>query len=365
MSIDKSFLNLDNTKTQTGKNPLFFGESLGVYDSFNNPYPELSILDQKQRSLFWPSDEFSLVQSAADMKVADPKIVELMVRTLSFQMAADSLASGSIQELFFPAITNHQAKKLISYHGDSEAVHEESYALIVAQCFKDPNDMYRRITTDMNILKRLKPIGNAFKEYKLAVLDNPDSSLTDKRKAMIRLLVSFVALEGIMFCNSFMATFALADSTGMFNGIAKRVGLIHNDEWGCHLENMMTFLNIVIKKEKWQEWKEMQVEVKEILDAAVKSEVSWSDTLFDGCGSVVGFNSEVLKNYGYFLSGKIYKRLNVPFDFPKITTSPKWLENYINPNLVQSAPQEVQLGNYLTGAVSNDVEQDMTFEFNM
>jgi ribonucleoside-diphosphate reductase beta chain len=365
MTIDKSFLNLENTKTSAGKNPLFFGEQLGVFDAFNNPYPELSTLDEKQRSLFWHSSEFSLVQSAADMKVADPKIVELMVRNLSFQMAADSLASGSIQELFFPALTNHQAKKLISYHGDSEAVHEESYALIVAQCFKDPNDMYKRITNDVNILKRLKPIGNAFKQYKQIVLDNTESTLTEKRKATIKLLVSFVALEGIMFCNSFMATFALADSTGMFNGIAKRVGLIHNDEWGCHLENMMAFLNIIIKKEKWPEWKEMLPEVKEILDTAVRSEESWSDSLFDGCGSVVGFNSDVLKNYGYFLSGKIYKRLGVQFDFPKINSSPKWLENYINPNLVQSAPQEVQLGNYLTGAISNDVEDDTTFEFDL
>jgi len=365
MTIDKSFLNLENTKTSTGKNPLFFGEQLGVFDAFNNPYPELTTLDQKQRSLFWNSDEFSLVQSAADMKVADPKIVELMVRNLSFQMAADSLASGSIQELFFPVLTNHQAKKLISYHGDSEAVHEESYALIVAQCFKDPNDMYKRITNDVNILKRLKPIGNAFKQYKQIVLDNTESTLTEKRKATIKLLVSFVALEGIMFCNSFMATFALADSTGMFNGIAKRVGLIHNDEWGCHLENMMASLNIIIKKEKWPEWREMLSEVKEILDTAVRSEESWSDSLFEGCGSVVGFNSDVLKNYGYFLSGKIYKRLGIQFDFPKVNSSPKWLENYINPNLVQSAPQEVQLGNYLTGAIANDVEEDTTFEFDL
>jgi ribonucleoside-diphosphate reductase beta chain len=365
MSIDKSFLNLENTKTSTGKNPLFFGEALGVYDAFNNPYPELSTLDEKQRSLFWHSSEFSLAQSAADMKSADPKIVELMVRNLSFQMAADSLASGSIQELFFPVLTNHQAKKLISYHGDSETVHEESYALIVAQCFKDPNDMYKRISEDMNILKRLKPIGNAFKEYKQIVLDNPNNPLPVKRRSVIKLVTSFVALEGIMFCNSFMATFALADSTGMFNGIAKRVGLIHNDEWGCHLENMMAFLNIIIKKEKWAEWKEMQLEVKEILDAAVRSEESWADSLFEGCGSVVGFNSEVLKDYGYFLSGKIYKRLGIQFDFPKVNSSPKWLENYINPNLVQSAPQEVQLGNYLTGAVSNDVEDDSTFEFDL
>lgn len=365
MTIDKSFLNMENTKTATGKNPLFFGEPLGVYDSFNIPYPELSTLDEKQRSLFWPSNEFSLVQSAADMKVADPKIVELMIRNLSFQMAADSLASGSIQELFFPILTNHQAKKLISYHGDSEAVHEESYALIVAQCFKDPNDMYKRIANDANILKRLKPIGKAFKEYKELVLDNPNTPLTVKRKAVIRLIVSFVALEGIMFLASFMATFALADSTGMFNGIAKRVGLIHNDEAGCHLENMMAFLNIIIKKEKWPEWKEMLNEVQEILDTAVRSEEDWSESLFDGCGSVVGFNSQVLVNRVYYLAGNIYKRLGVPYNFPKVTTSPKWLENYINPNLVQSAPQEVQLGNYLTGAIANDVEVDDTFEFDL
>lgn len=365
MTIDKEFLNLKNTKTALRKNPLFFGEPLGVYDAFNVPYPELVTLDQKQRSLFWSSDEFSLTESAKDIAEADPSVVELMIRNLSFQMAADSLASGSIQELFFPILTNHQAKKLISYHGDSEAVHEEAYALIVAQCFKDPNVMYERISNDMNILRRLRPIGTAFKEYKQVVLNNPESSLTDKRKAVIKLIVSFIALEGIMFLASFMATFALADSTGRFNGIAKRVGLIHNDEAGAHLENMLAFANIIRKKEKWPEWKEMQDDVKLILDTAVHSEEQWSDGLFDGCGSVVGFNSEVLKDYVYFLAGKVYDRLGIRYEFPRVVTSPRWLSTYINPNLVQSMPQEVQLGNYLTAAVANDLSDSMEFEFDL
>jgi len=365
MTIDSEFLNFNNKATAKGKNPLFFGEDLGVFDAFNNPYPELTVLDQKQRSLFWPSDEFSLAQSAIDMKEADPNVVELMVRNLSFQMAADSLASGSLQELLFPILTNHQAKKLISYHGDAEAVHEEAYALIVAQCFSDPNKMYERVNNDANLLKRLAPIGKAFKEYKQTVLLDQASTLSDKRKATIKLLVSFVALEGIMFLASFMATFALADSTGKFNGIAKRVGLIHNDEAGCHLENMLAFLNIIIKKEKWPEWKEMKDEVKLILDTAVKSEQEWSDNLFVGCGSVVGFNSDVLKDYVYHLAGNVYQRLGIKFDFPKVKSSPKWLESYINPNLVQSAPQEVQLGNYLTAAVNSDVEEDMMFDVDL
>lgn len=358
--IDSKFLNLQSVSPKN--NPLFFGEDLGVYDSFNNPYPELEELDKKQRALFWPSDEFSLVESAKDLLEVDADIVELMIRNLSFQAAADSLASGSIQELFFPVTTNHQARKLLSYHGDTEAVHEEAYALIIAQCFKDPNVMYDRIKKDMNILKRLTPIGNTFKEYKQVVLNNPDSSLTDKRKAMIKLLTNLVALEGIMFSASFMATFALADSTRRFNGIAKRVSLINNDELGCHVENMLAFINIIRKKEKWVEWDETKDEVKTILDLAVKSEEDWAESLFEGCGSVVGFNSNVLKDYVYYLAGRVYTRLGIKQDFPKVTTYPKWLDTYIRPDLVQSAPQEVQVGNYLTSAVNDDTENDMVFE---
>mgnify|MGYP003649714960 FL=1 len=361
------FLNLDNENYKTGHYPLFFGEDLGLFDSFNVTYPEILKADEDQRALFWKSNEIDLTRDYTDMQNADPNIREFVIENLSFQMAGDTAANTAIQTLLMPIISNSQATSLVSYWGDSEAVHADAYGRIIAQCFDDPNVMFERIRENLQMLKRLTFLQTVFKKQSILVGKVLTGELTEfgpeERKQIIRFLVTLLCLEGIMFLASFTATFAVTNTTQMFNGCSKTVGLIHNDEAGSHVTNSLTFLNIIRNKEKYPEWDGMRGEIKEIMDAAVNSELEWGKHLFDKVGSIVGYNQELLRKYVLHVSKPLYDRLGIDYDFEVVDKYPfPWMDKYINPDLMQTAQQEAQSGNYLVNATLDDIG-DMEFDF--
>lgn len=353
--------NIQNSNT---KFPLFFGETLGLSDAFNVAYPEILEADKKQRELFWIADEISLVQDYQDLMDMDDNLRELMIRALSMQMAGDSMANGSIAMLFLPIVSNPQAKGLISYWNDTESVHDRAYSLIVAQCFKDPNKLLERIREDVKLIKRLEPILANFTEHMKMVTDymqGKEQDESERIKTTIRTIATLLSLEGIMFLSSFATTFAVCEVTGRCNGIAKTVGLIHDDESGSHVRNNLTFLNI-LKREHPKEFNECKPDIKNILDSFMKREQQWAIDLFDGCGAVVGFNSTLLNQYTNYLAKPLYDNIGIAFDFDVCDNPLTWITPYINPDLVQVAGQEAQSGNYKVGASIDDTD-DEDFEY--
>jgi hypothetical protein len=52
----------------------------------------------------------------------------------------------------------------------------------------------------------------------------------------------------------------------------------------------------------------------------------------------------------------IYDKLEIPFDFEVVHNYPfPWMDKYIDPDLMQTAQQEAQSGNYLVNATLDDV----------
>ena len=359
-----------NIKNSNTEFPLFFGEELGLSDAFNVAYPEILIADKKQRELFWDADEIDFSQDTMDLLDADDTVRELLTRALSFQLAGDSIANGSIQMLFLPIITNPQAKGLVSYWGDTESVHDRAYSLIVAQCYRDPNELLLRIREDEILLRRLGPVLRNFKEHMDMVgklMCGETIPLSVKRKTVIRTIITLLALEGIMFLTSFATTFAIIKATDKFSGIKKSVGLIHDDESISHVRNNLLFLDIIINKEQWPEWNEMKGDAKTILDSVVKSEEEWTEDLFRGCDSIVGFNPKLLRQYSKYLSKPLYDRIGIQWDHEIVLDNPiPWITDYTKADQVQVAAQEAQMTNYKVSSTVDDTSNtDFDFDFDL
>lgn len=351
----------------SAKQPLFFGGGTGLTDEFNAPHPEILEADEKQRSLFWPATEISFYRDSQDLANFNHTERELMIRALSMQLAGDSAANGTIQQLFLPIISNSQAKGLISYWGDSESVHDRTYARIVAQCFKDPTELFDRVRTDERLLKRLTPILTQFGEQiKMnAQLDLGYDIPQDEKERMIsKTIVTLLALEGIMFITSFATTFAVCESTNRCNGVAKAVGLISDDESGSHVRNNLLFLDIIVNKEKYACWQvpSFVKEMQGILDTVMDLEHEWAGQLFEGLDSIVGFNEKLVIDYSCYLARPIYLRCGLEYKYKVVMSNPiPWINSYITPDLLQTAAQESQVTNYKINAVVDDTS-DMSFD---
>ena len=362
-------LDFNNDSNLTGDYPLFFGKPIGLMDVLNQPYPELEELNDNQQELFWVWKEVDLNKDAQDIAAAPEDEINLLIENLSFQMAGDSVASGTISGLFLPIISNPMAIPLIEYHSMIESTHALAYFRIISEGFNDATVLQERIKNNEKLFERLNIIIDAFREHDKMVRGYLYDNLYEKdpaycRKTVLKTCFALLGLESIMFLTSFANTFALSESTQKYSGVSKIVGLIHDDEGGCHKRNIMAFLNIMINKEKYPEWSEVKHECKDLLDAIVKQECLWSEHVFTVCKPLVGFNSSLLKDYTYHLAKPLYDAYGLQWDFPVVQENPfgGWITKYTKADTVQVAAQEDEISNYLTGLNEDDTE-GVDFDF--
>src|SRR5690606_15335970 len=206
---------------ETKKYPLFFGEDLGLFDTVNVAYPGIDKLYHQQMSQIWNEFEVALDQDKMDMLNLPKSTVDLMVKTISWQHLADSVAAQSISTLLLPHCSNSELEGMLTAQSLFEVIHARTYSHIVKQTFTDPNKMLAETYSDMEVLVRSEAIVKAFDE--LQGLPK-DASEKEKKKALIKAFTALFALEGIAFMASFAVTFGIVE-TDVFQGIGALVAL--------------------------------------------------------------------------------------------------------------------------------------------
>ena len=217
--------NASNKGFETKKYPLFFGEELGLFDTVNVAYPEVDKLYHQQMSQIWNHAEVSLDQDKMDMQRLPNEVVDLMVKTLSWQHLADSVAAQSISTLLLPHCTNSELEAMLTAQSLFECIHAMTYSHIVQQTFSDPNKMLKDTYENTHTLIRSQAIVKAFDDVQALP---QDADIEEKRKVLMKAFVALFALEGIAFMSSFAVTFAIAE-TDVFQGIGALVALICRD----------------------------------------------------------------------------------------------------------------------------------------
>jgi ribonucleoside-diphosphate reductase beta chain len=353
-----SVFNKNNDGHKSKSYPLFFGQDLGLFDTVNVAYPELEELYQQQLVQIWNEFEIDLSQDKMDMRELPAGVVDLMVKTISWQHLADSIACKSIVALLVPFCTNSELEGLLTIQTFFEIIHSRTYSHIVKQTFTNPNDMLERTYNDMNVLMRSNVVANTFEE-----LENlpKDASLYQKKCALFKVMCALYALEGISFMSSFAVTFAISE-TDVFQGIASLVSLICRDEV-LHTRMDATIIDILLRDEEWKTiLEENKSDIKAIIDEVVKQELDWADHLFSEGRQLVGLNANLLKEYTQFMAAPIYDHLGINYDFHKVEKTPlPYMSKYIDPSKMQSAAQEIQLTSYQVGATIDDTKDlDLT-----
>ena len=347
-----SVFNAGNTGYKTGYQRLFLGVKQGLLDTINVQYPELEALYQQQMSQIWNEFEVDLSQDRMDMLETDKGVTDLMVKTISWQHLADSVAARSISGLLMPHVTNSEMENLINAWSLFETIHARTYSHIVKQTFADPGKMLEETYTNTAVLNRSQAIVEAFdaleEANKRGDVDDIDIILT---------LTALFALEEIGFMGSFAVTFGIAEHTGKFMGIAQLVKLICRDEV-LHTRFNGAILKIhqrIPEIDMYLRQPMVKQLIQKILDAVVEQEVVFQDYLFSEGRECIGINASLIKQYIYFMAAPMYEAYGlVPgFDVPKKNPLP-YMDHWIDGSKVQVAPQELQNSAYQVGAVADD-----------
>jgi len=356
-----SVFNAANKGYETGKYPLFLGEDLGLFDTVNCAYPVLEDLYQKQISQIWNENEISLIQDKQDMLTLPKDTVDLMVKTVSWQHLADSVASKSISGLLMRYVSNSELEGLLNVWSFFETIHARAYSHIIKQTFVDPNQLLRDTYNSVETIIRSEAIVKAFNQLEQLPVD---ATIEQKREAIALAFTALFALEAIAFMSSFAVTFAITE-TGAFQGIGQEVTLIARDEL-LHTRMDYAILNILKQSPEWMAtFVSLSTDIKDVLDSVVNQELSWADYLFSEGRQVIGLTAELLQEYTLYMSKPLYDALGVQFDFPVFTKNPcPYMDKYIDSTKIQVAPQELQITSYKIGSVKDDTDNlDLDFDF--
>ena len=335
---------------------LFLGESLGLMDTINVPFPKLVTLREEQDSLKWNEFEVSVVQDRQDMLEVDAGVVDAMVKTVGYQWVVDSSAGRSIQACLAPFVSNTELEQLFLAQSYFEGIHARTYSHIVKQTFINPQEALEEVYENTQNIRRAQSIIDTFDE--LGEVLSKEEYFTDEHKkcAILKGMTALFALEAIGFMASFAVTFAIAE-TKVFQGIGKLVKLICRDEQ-LHARMDYEIFKILQADVAWAEaFSATRKYRKQILDDVVQAEMEWADYLFTEGREVIGLNANLLKEYVAHQAKPVYDVFKLVTDFEVPTKNPlKYMEKYTDSGLVQTANQEIENDAYKVDSVIDDTD---------
>ena len=365
----------NNTKVDTTKQPMFFGQPLGVqrYDNFK--YPVFDRLTQQQLGYFWRPEEVSLQKDRADYQTLSAEQKHIFTSNLKYQIMLDSVQGRGPGMAFIPYCSLPELESAMTVWEFMEMVHSRSYTYIIKNVYPDPSEVFDTILEDEKILDRASSVTKSYDDFIESAHQYDGSTMWDlareghasgqyERRELKRKLYRAVAnvniLEGIRFYVSFACSFAFGENK-LMEGSAKILSLIARDE-SQHLVLTQNILN------KWRDGDDAEMQriageeeeyVKEMFQTTVNEEKMWADYLFKN-GSMIGLNERLLHNYVEWIANRRMKAIGIKpmFDIPAKNNPLPWTEHWLNSKGQQNAPQETEIESYVIGGIKQDVKSD-------
>ena len=370
------FSKLDNNAL---KEPMFFGNPVNVARYDQQKYEIFSRLTEKQLSFFWRPDEIDLAKDRADYQSLSDSEKHIFISNLKYQILLDSVQGRAPSLALAPVSSLPELETWINTWNFSETIHSQSYTHIIRNIVTDPGVIFDTIVVNEEILKRADSISRYYDDLiKYTELYNLFGDGTHRlngedvvvdlkclKKKLYLCLVCVNILEGIRFYVSFACSFAFAERKLMV-GNAKVISLVCRDE-ALHLTGTQHIINLLSRGVDDQDFarlaKECTKEVEILFEEAAQQEKDWADYLFKD-GSMIGLNREILHRYIEYITNERAKAISVRLPF-EVTKNPiPWINQWLQSDNVQVAPQELEITSYLVGQIdSNILETDFnTFE---
>jgi ribonucleoside-diphosphate reductase beta chain len=356
----------------TKKQPMFFGQPLGVqrYDSYK--YPVFDKLTQQQLGYFWRPEEVSLQKDRSDYQTLSDQQKHIFTSNLKYQIMLDSVQGRGPGMAFIPYCSLPELEACMTVWEFMEMIHSRSYTYIIKNVYSDPGEVFDTILDDEKVMDRASSVTEAYDDFIKEAHSYDNGTMwelardghisgTIERRELKRKLYRAVAnvniLEGIRFYVSFACSFAFGENK-LMEGSAKILSLIARDE----SQHLVITQNIL---RKWKEgddpeMKEIAKEergfVSEMFQRTVDEEKMWANYLFKQ-GSMIGLNDRLLHNYVEWIANRRMKAIGLDpiFDIPAKNNPLPWTEHWLNSKGQQNAPQETEIESYIVGGIKQDV----------
>ena len=372
----------NKNKVDFKKQPMFFGQPLGVqrYDEYK--YPVFDKLTQQQLGYFWRPEEVSLQKDRSDYQTLSEEQKHIFTSNLKYQIMLDSVQGRGPGMAFSPYCSLPELEACMNVWQFMEMIHSRSYTYIIKNVYSNPGDVFDTILDDENVMSRAASVTESYDEFIKEAHSYDNGTMwqlareghisgTIERRELKRKLYRAVAnvniLEGIRFYVSFACSFAFGENK-LMEGSAKILSLIARDE----SQHLVITQNIL---KKWAEgddpeMKEISIEEKDnvqhMFKKTVDEEKAWANYLFKE-GSMIGLNEKLLHKYVEWIANKRMKAigLNPVYDIPARSNPLPWTQHWLSSRGQQNAPQETEIESYVVGGIKQDLKGDTFAGFSL
>ncbi|YP_010247083.1 ribonucleotide reductase class Ia beta subunit [Escherichia phage HX01] len=356
--------------------PMFFGSGLGLARYDIQRHKVFEELIEKSLSFFWRPEEVNLMLDSAQFNKLPQFQQDIFTNNLKYQSLLDSIQGRAPSAVLMALISDPSLDTWVATWTFSETIHSRSYTHIMRNLYTDPSKVFDEIVLDEAIMKRAESIGkyyddvlvktrlyrNALEEYH-EFSEGVKQAKYELMRSLYLCLHVINALEAIRFYVSFACTFNFHKNMEIMEGNAKIMKFIARDEQ-LHLKGTQYIIRQLQSGTDGDEWvqiaKECEQEAVDIFMEVNRQEKEWAAHLFKD-GTCPGINTQSMCAFVDYLTVSRMKQCGLPCP---ITDAPSkhpypWIREYLNSDLVQAAPQEVEISSYLVAQIDNDVDQNV------
>jgi ribonucleoside-diphosphate reductase beta chain len=335
----KKVYNPDSQEISLNDRKIFGGDPTGIFELNNIKYQWAYNLWDVMLNNTWFPKEVDMTDDVRDYRQLSEPEKHAYDKALSQLIFMDSLQTNNLMDNINPFITSPEINLILVRQAFEEALHAQSYAVMVDSISPNTDEIYNMWRKDSRLKHKNDSIAKIYQE--LAV--NP----TDEN--IVKAMFANQILEGIYFYSGFTFFYTLARS-GKMLGSAQMIRFIQRDE----ITHLLIFQNMinVTKRERPELFSvDLLEEVYQMFRDAVELEVTWGQYITEG--QILGLTDEIIDQYIKYLADQRLHAVGLDKLY-NVTHPIKWVDNFSKFNDQKTNFFEGNVTNYSKGSLDFD-----------
>ncbi|HUH42943.1 MAG TPA: ribonucleotide-diphosphate reductase subunit beta [Sulfurimonas sp.] len=318
---------------------IFGGNPTGIFELNDIKYQWAYNLWEMMLNNTWFPKEVDMTRDVSDYKQITDVEKAAYDKALAQLIFMDSLQTNNIMDNINPYVTSPEINLILVRQAFEEALHSQSYAVMVDTISPNSKEIYELWRRDMMLKGKNDAIARVYEELS----KNPTET------NFVKACFANQILEGIYFYSGFAYIYTLARS-GKMLGSAQMIRFIQRDE----VTHLVLFQNLInsLRKERADLFTEkLKAEVVEMFKEAVALEVAWGKYITGG--QILGLTDGIIEQYIQYLADD--RLASVGFTKIYNVSNPiKWVDDFSKFNDQKTNFFEGTVANYSKGSITFD-----------
>ncbi len=328
-----------NSKERTVDRKIFGGDPTGIFELNDIKYQWAYNLWEVMLNNTWFPKEVDMTQDVSDYKRLTDFEKMAYDKVLAQLIFMDSLQTNNLIDNVNPFITSPEINLILVRQAFEEALHSQSYAVMVDSISQNSDEIYQLWRKDMMLKSKNDAIARVY--------ENLSKNPTDEN--IVKAMFANQILEGIYFYSGFTYLYTLARS-GKMLGSAQMIRFIQRDE----VTHLILFQNMIksTRRERPELFtKELLDEVYDMFREAVELESNWGKYITNG--QILGLTDNIIEQYIQYLADDRLKAVGMEKIY-NVAHPIKWVDNFSSFNDQKTNFFEGNVANYSKGSLDLD-----------